>query len=423
MSRFSKTLRATYRRVTPVLGNRRTFTTTGRKPSSSPSIAEENISRYAPGGFHHVRIGDVFDDGKYKVLRKLGYGVYSTVWLAHDTQAKKNVALKILAADTYDGKCDSFELELLEKISEQASQNKPGGEHVLGLLDDFKHKGPNGQHVCLVLEAMGPDVGQFRDLFAHRRLPLPMAKQATRDMVAALAFLHDACGIIQTDIKPSNILLETPELRNMFIHASPEVFEQDPAGLPPPQDFYIPSEPVISANEDLTTSTEISFRLADFGTSSWTTKHLTEWIQPNMLRAPEVILGGPWDSKVDIWNLGLVIWELVTGQLCFDGQATATADYSSEAHLAQMQSILGRFPEALLSSMHKRDEFFDSNGNLTGSVSFPTYALAAMCASSGVFAVPEELDAFVEFVSGSLILDPKLRPTARELGGARWLKV
>jgi len=36
-------------------------------------------------------------------------------------------------------------------------------------------------------------------------------------------------------------------------------------------------------------------------------KHLTEWIQPQMLRAPEVILGAEWNTKVDIWNVGLVV--------------------------------------------------------------------------------------------------------------------
>lgn len=42
-------------------------------------------------------------------------------------------------------------------------------------------------------------------------------------------------------------------------------------------------------------------------TASWIDKHLTDWIQPQMLRAPEVILGAKWDSKVDIWNVGLVV--------------------------------------------------------------------------------------------------------------------
>lgn len=57
-----------------------------RPPSRSPiqarAFSEEDFTRYCPGGYHPVRIGDVFSNGKYRVLRKLGYGVYSTVWLA-----------------------------------------------------------------------------------------------------------------------------------------------------------------------------------------------------------------------------------------------------------------------------------------------------------------------------------------------------
>lgn len=52
----------------------------------APVIAEESLARYGPGGYHPVRIGDVFHNGKYKVARKLGYGVYSTVWLARDLE-------------------------------------------------------------------------------------------------------------------------------------------------------------------------------------------------------------------------------------------------------------------------------------------------------------------------------------------------
>jgi hypothetical protein len=51
--------------------------------------------------------------------------------------------------------------------------------------------------------------------------------------------------------------------------------------------------------------------------ASWFDRHLTEWVQPQMLRAPEVILGADWDYKIDIWNLGLVVslnplcWRLI----------------------------------------------------------------------------------------------------------------
>lgn len=49
---------------------------------ASPNI-EESQNAYRPGGFHPVYIGDIYND-RYKVLNKIGYGVYSTVWLVQD---------------------------------------------------------------------------------------------------------------------------------------------------------------------------------------------------------------------------------------------------------------------------------------------------------------------------------------------------
>ena len=45
---------------------------------------EEGLARYRPGGFHPVHLGEIYNN-KYLVLRKLGYGSFSTVWLVQDT--------------------------------------------------------------------------------------------------------------------------------------------------------------------------------------------------------------------------------------------------------------------------------------------------------------------------------------------------
>lgn len=58
------------------------FSRSSKKLHPSRIISEENLARYCPGGYHPVRIGDLFNNGKYKIVSKLGYGVYSTVWLA-----------------------------------------------------------------------------------------------------------------------------------------------------------------------------------------------------------------------------------------------------------------------------------------------------------------------------------------------------
>lgn len=57
------------------------------QPEAAPEEVEEGRAAYRPGGLHPVYIGDIFDD-KFKVLSKIGYGRYSTVWLVRDLQAK-----------------------------------------------------------------------------------------------------------------------------------------------------------------------------------------------------------------------------------------------------------------------------------------------------------------------------------------------
>ena len=57
--------------------------------SHSPSVMtedEEDWEDYVKGGYHPVHIGDTFSDGRYIVVRKLGWGHFSTVWLAKDTK-------------------------------------------------------------------------------------------------------------------------------------------------------------------------------------------------------------------------------------------------------------------------------------------------------------------------------------------------
>lgn len=68
------------------------------------------------------------------------------------------------------------------------------------------------------------------------------------------------------DIKPQNILLETPEINKLFEQAPSEVFRPQLPPLDPPNDFYRPSEQLSSGKEDLAQATDVSVRLGDFGT-------------------------------------------------------------------------------------------------------------------------------------------------------------
>ncbi len=52
----------------------------------SVEVPAEDIVQYCSGGYHPVHLGDCFKDGQYKIIHKLGFGSFSTVWLARDLQ-------------------------------------------------------------------------------------------------------------------------------------------------------------------------------------------------------------------------------------------------------------------------------------------------------------------------------------------------
>ncbi|TWU74168.1 hypothetical protein ED733_000552 [Metarhizium rileyi] len=357
------------------------FSQPSKRLQSSLTFTEESIARYCVGGYHPVKIGDLLNQGKYKVISKLGYGVYSTVWLVFDLKSKQHVALKILTADTFGQGRDTFEIDILRHIRSDTTPDT-GKLHILQLLDNFEHQGPNGNHVCLVFQAMGPDMSN--SVLSPRHMS---------------SYTH----------------------WHMFRDAPSEAFEPSRPALAPPLDFYIESAQVSCAEEDLahSTDTDISVMLADFGTASWFDKHLTDWIQPPMLRAPEVILEAKWDCKVDIWNLGLIIWELAEGSLLFDGMWTPSGSYSPEAHLAQMTAVFGSMPSVLLGRSKNRDEFFDSDGKLLKPSIFPPCSLEKISNNDNF---PDlEKKRFLDFIGSMVRLDPEQRLDAKGLLDSPWL--
>lgn len=115
------------------------------------------------------------------------------------------MALKILTADAYDGKNDTFELDILRHIQSRSRDGSGaiGSGKIMGLMDEFSHTGPHGRHACLVFKPMGPDMSHLRGLFPKSRIPIPVAKRVSRDLLLSLAFLHDHCGIIHTGTLPN----------------------------------------------------------------------------------------------------------------------------------------------------------------------------------------------------------------------------
>jgi len=161
-----------------------------------------------------VTVGEMFKDGRYEVLRKLGWGHFSTVWLSRDNQTGQHVALKVVRSASHYTETALDEIKLLQRIV-AAKPTHPGKAHVVSLLDSFEHRGPNGNHVCMVFEVLGENLLGLIKRYNHRGIPMGLVKQITKQVLLGLDYLHRECGIIHTDLKPENVLIEIGDVEQI----------------------------------------------------------------------------------------------------------------------------------------------------------------------------------------------------------------
>lgn len=186
---------------------------------------DEGTEDYCRGGYHPVNIGDHFKSEKtrYRIEKKLGWGHFSTVWLARDTDSDQLYALKIQksAEDYTEAAFD--EISLFKDVLKYSN-----GEDVpvVKFVDAFKHSGPHGLHICMVFELLSDNLYTLIQLYEYQGIPRPLLKRYAKQMLSGLDHLHRKCGIIHTDLKPENILL-TAE------HQLPKLYEGEPR--PPPK--------------------------------------------------------------------------------------------------------------------------------------------------------------------------------------------
>ncbi|XP_034393937.1 SRSF protein kinase 1a [Cyclopterus lumpus] len=200
---------------------------------------QEDPNDYCKGGYHHVKVGDLYN-GKYHVIRKLGWGHFSTVWLAWDIQVKRFVAMKVVKSAEHYTETAVDEIKLLRSVR-NSDPNDPNREMVVQMVDDFKISGVNGTHVCMVFEVLGHHLLKWIIKSNYQGLPLPCVKSIIRQVLQGLDYLHTKCQIIHTDIKPENILMsvDEPYVRKLAAEAT----EWQRAGAPPPSGSAISTAP------------------------------------------------------------------------------------------------------------------------------------------------------------------------------------
>ena len=121
---------------------------------------------------------------------------------ASNRRSGKYLALKILQSYATKGEKRRDELNLSLRAA-AADPGHPGYQHIVLLLDNFIHKGPNGEHLCLVMELLGENLVTMRRRLQGSRFPAAFVKNVARQTLLGLDYLHTSCGIIHTGM-PAN---------------------------------------------------------------------------------------------------------------------------------------------------------------------------------------------------------------------------
>ena len=145
----------------------------------------EDLDRYCPGGYHPLQIGYGLNGGQYRLVDKLGYGGYSTIWLARDLQRARYVAVKVMTADA--SACTpepSFINSLVSSLSTS------GKEIIPPLLDEFWVAGPNGKHRCTVTLPAQMSLLDAKEASIFRLFQPKVARSIIAQLIRGVAFLH-----------------------------------------------------------------------------------------------------------------------------------------------------------------------------------------------------------------------------------------
>ncbi|KAG6255746.1 hypothetical protein E4U24_001477 [Claviceps purpurea] len=293
----------------------------------------EDLTRYKQFGLHPIILGDVLPkpltcvsdvnkEPRYRIMLKLGFGAFATVWLARDLVDKRYVAVKV--GHGSDNPLPDREGEILSQIRE-TGPGKHGYERVIQLLDVFIVEGPNGFHQCLVTEVVSPLSDEDTNDYC--------SFDVVRQIVEGFAFLHGE-GIVHGDPHSANLGIALPQL---------EQFEEDDIieffGTPEivPVIHWDPKFPLNSFPPYLVQSVSIGYflqtrkafpagsvtaKILDFGRAHRIDKdpNLLGAV-PKMIRPPEFILhelcddriGSTWSEAADIWAVGCTLYYVKSG--------------------------------------------------------------------------------------------------------------
>lgn len=293
---------------------------------------------------------------RYEILSKLGKGAFGDVYQALDHKTGERVALKIIRNERRFHLQGRTEVEVLTTLRKHSERYQ-----FVRMIDSFQFRG----HLCLTFEL------HFHDLYSElksRSFQGLLLKDA-QHVVASVATCLKLCsrlGIVHADLKPENVLL------------------------------------VDDSSFDV--------RVIDFGSACFSHGKVHTYVQSRYYRAPEIVLGMGYGCAIDMWSLGCILVELITGRPIF-------AAKNERDLLIYHMEVCGVPPAHVLERASRASEFFvrDGEGGYRPIATSDRKGRSRLPGTRSLQSVVQCDDAdLVDFLGRCFELDPLKRITPEE---------
>ncbi|GAA5899997.1 hypothetical protein JCM8208_005561 [Rhodotorula glutinis] len=274
----------------------------------------ERPAKYADADGHFiVQVGNSVSDGhhEYEIERLLGQGTFGKVVSAKRKGDNKRYAVKIIRAVHKYQEAAKTEVKVLTLLTKNDRRNE---KKCIPLVTYFDFHG----HTCLVTPLLSCSVFDFLKDNSYEPFPLSHVQSFGRQLLTSLKYVHDN-KLIHTDLKPENILLERIETT------------------------IVPSR----RNRQRKILTDTGIQLIDFGSATFEGDYHATVVSTRHYRAPEIILNMGWSYPCDMWSIGCILVEFVTGEALFQ-------THDNLEHLAMMEKVFGPMPTAYATEAQKR---------------------------------------------------------------------
>jgi dual specificity tyrosine-phosphorylation-regulated kinase 2/3/4 len=273
----------------------------GWKCKKKRAINDLNFCKDTDGGYICHTSDHIYY--RYELIKGIGKGAFGKVYLVFDHKDQKEKALKIIRSERRFVKQARVEAHILSKL------NKNKAKHVVKMEDMFIFR----EHPCFVFEFYKSD-NFYQELKngGFKGMDIKLVQKCALHILKALKDIH-ALSIIHCDLKPENLIFENSETKD-------------------------------------------NIKVIDFGSSCYINNKLHNYIQSRYYRSPEVILMLGYNTKIDIWSFGAIIYELLKAEPLFRGK-------TENEVLNYMFKVLGTPPHEYIKKSSRFQDFFDIEYN------------------------------------------------------------